>query len=104
MLNTFPHVLGPMYGIFRQALQASNKEWQQCIYNYLFKLLRFPQSAYYLRFVISLNLNMYQDEYQALQLALSTAETKLNAVKRENDTLITQLMALKVPRYSQGKI
>jgi len=38
---------------------------------------------------------LLKDEYQALQLALSTAETKLNAVKRENDTLITQLMALK---------
>ena len=38
----------------------------------------------------------FQDEYQALQLALTTAETKLNSVKRENDTLITQLMALKV--------
>lgn len=38
---------------------------------------------------------LLKDEYQALQLALTTAETKLNSVKRENDTLITQLMALK---------
>ena len=37
-----------------------------------------------------------QDEYQALQLALTTAETSLSSVKRENDTLVVQLMALKV--------
>ena len=43
-----------------------------------------------------------QDEYQALQLALTTAETSLSSVKRENDTLVVQLMALKVCFYSMS--
>lgn len=43
-----------------------------------------------------------QDEYQALQLALTTAETSLSSVKRENDTLVVQLMALKVFFYSMS--
>jgi len=38
---------------------------------------------------------LLKDEYQALQLALTSAEEKLRGVQRENETLIQQLMALK---------
>ena len=33
--------------------------------------------------------------WQALQLALNSAETRLRTVQRENETLVQQLMALK---------
>ena len=38
---------------------------------------------------------MFQDEYQALQLALTSAETKLRTIQRENEQLVQQLMDLK---------
>ena len=38
---------------------------------------------------------MFQDEYQALQLALTSAETKLRTIQRENEQLVQQLMELK---------
>ena len=37
----------------------------------------------------------FQDEYQALQLALTSAETKLRTIQRENEQLVQQLMELK---------
>jgi autophagy-related protein 16 len=38
---------------------------------------------------------LLMDEYQALQLALTSAEDKLRTVQKENETLVQQLMALK---------
>ena len=38
---------------------------------------------------------LLKDEYQALQLALTSAEDKLRTVQKENETLVQQLMALK---------
>jgi len=38
---------------------------------------------------------LLKDEYQALQLALNSAETKLRTIQRENETMVTQLMSLK---------
>merc|ERR550519_542108 len=38
---------------------------------------------------------LLKDEYQALQLALTSAEDKLRVVQAENETLVQQLMALK---------
>ena len=38
---------------------------------------------------------LLKDEYQALQLALTSAETKLRAIQKENEVLVTQLMELK---------
>jgi len=38
---------------------------------------------------------LLKDEYQALQLALTSAEEKLRGVQRENETLVQQLMVLK---------
>ena len=38
---------------------------------------------------------LLKDEYQALQLALTSAEEKLRTVQKENETLVQQLMALK---------
>ena len=38
---------------------------------------------------------LLKDEYQALQLALTSAEERLRTVQKENETLVQQLMALK---------
>ena len=38
---------------------------------------------------------LLKDEYQALQLALNTAEANLRAVKQENEVMVGQLMSLK---------
>ena len=38
---------------------------------------------------------LLKDEYQALQLALSSAENKLRGIQKENEMLVQQLMSLK---------